>query len=166
MTDCRGIVAGKTKLIRLESWPTSKYIVCVTADISDYLSLVNECQITEMQKAGQDLIPDAVGSLEVFSEHVRNVEAALIHTYQITAFVAVREPGPQHAAKHWKEMVRICERALTATKELRDKFPNCRTPELYDLALDYMLEAQKRFHENLQDSECPSPPEGLFPKTP
>jgi hypothetical protein len=50
---------------------------------------------------------------------------------------------------------------------LRDIYPGCGTPELYDLALDYMREADKRYYQNLQDSECAKTqiPKGLFPET-
>ena len=118
-----------------------------------------------MQKAGQELVPDESGSCELFSEHVRSVEAAVIHTYQLTAFAAVREQDPKRAAERWAEMVKFCEAALVATKELKERFPLCGTPELYNLALDYRSQADKRFHQNLQDSECSTPPEGLFPKS-
>jgi hypothetical protein len=117
-----------------------------------------------MQKAGQDLIPDEHGACEAFSEHVRSVQGAVVHTYQITAFAAVREQDPKRAAERWKEMVKFCDAALEATKTLKDRFPLCGTPQLYDLVLDYRSQAEKRFYQNLQDSECPSPPEGLFPK--
>ena len=136
----------------------------VTADL-DYVNLVNECRIAEMQKAGNELTPDRYGSCDAFQEHVRSVEAAVIHTYQITAFRAVREANPLCAAKLWQEMVKFCERALTVTKDLKDKFPGCGTQGLYNTAIDYMMEAQKRYSENLEDSECPKPPDGLFPKS-
>ena len=117
-----------------------------------------------MRKAGDELVPDAVDSCQAFSDHVRGVEAAVIHTYQITAYRAVREPDPGDAAKHWKQMVEFCENALVVTAALRAKFPTCGTPELYNLALKYRAEAEKRFHQNLRDSEVGSPPDGLFPE--
>jgi len=118
-----------------------------------------------MQKAGQDLVPDEFGASDAFAEHVRNVQGAVLHTYQITAFAAVRERDPKRAAERWKEMVKFCDAALEAARILKDRFPRCGTPELYDLALDYRSQAEKRFYQNLQDSECPSPPEGLFPNS-
>jgi hypothetical protein len=71
-----------------------------------------------MQKAGQDLIPDQHGSCAVFSEHVRNVEAAVILTHPITAYAAVREQDRKRAAERWQEVVRFCAAALGATKKM------------------------------------------------
>jgi hypothetical protein len=63
----------------------------------------------------------------------------------------------------WKEMTEYCESALAVLKDLKDKYFYCGTPELYDLVLDYRGEAQKRYYQNLQDSECQIP-QGLFPE--
>jgi len=67
----------------------------------------------------------------------------------------------------WKGMNELCDQALSALKHLKDVYPNCGTPELYDLTLDYKSAAYKRYTENLQDSECRNTPlpTGLFPKT-
>ncbi len=61
----------------------------------------------------------------------------------------------------------FCETALTALRKLKDATPMYGTSELYDLALDYRGEAEKRYYQNLQDSECAKTPapERLFPKT-
>ena len=63
-------------------------------------------------------------------------------------------------------MSEFCDLALNALRSLKEKFPYCGTPELYDLALDYKLVADERYQENLRDSECLSLkiPENLFPK--
>src|SRR6266566_6617004 len=120
----------------------------------EHLNSVNRCQIAEMEKAAKEFDPKKVGSCEVFSNQVRNVQAAVIHTYQLTAFASLQEADAAKAAVLWKEMVTFCEEALTALKMLKDRFPPCGAPELYDLALDYRSEAEKRYHQNLQDSEC------------
>jgi hypothetical protein len=53
---------------------------------------------------------------------------------------------------------------VTVLRELKSTYPNCGTPELYDLMLQYRGEAQERYYQNLQDSECQTTPAGLFPK--
>jgi hypothetical protein len=105
-------------------------------------------------------------SCQEFFKHVRNVQASIVNGYQIVAFTALRAPGPAEAAALWKQISLMCEDALRALRTLKNSFPNCGTPELYDLTLDYKSEADKRYYQNLEDSECAkiAAPEGLFPK--
>lgn len=130
------------------------------------VNTVNQCQIREMQKAARTLDPLAPDSCMQFSQHVRNVQAAIIHTYQIVAHAAIREADPASAAKLWKEMSDLCDTALAALKELKSLYPTCGTSELYDLALDYKSAAWRRYTENLEDAECPPNllPNSLFPQ--
>lgn len=109
---------------------------------------------------------DAAGACDAFSGHVRSVEAAIIHTCQITAHRAIREADreadPKAAAAHWEKMVKFCDAAFEVVTALRGKFPGCGTSQLYDLVLEYREQADKRFYQNLRDSEIGEPPEGLF----
>jgi len=128
----------------------------------DLVNAVNRSQIAEMKKAGSELNPATDGA--GFGKHVANVQAAVIHTYQLTAWRAIRKSDPKEAATLWKEMADLCDAALIVLKELKEVYPHCGTPELYDLALDYRNEAQKRYYQNLEDSECQTIPVGLFPQ--
>jgi len=132
----------------------------------ELINSVNRCQIAALQKAGRELDPRAYDTCAIFSRHVRNVEAAVTHTYQLTAFAAIRLEDPAKAAALWKGMTQFCEMALNALRELRVTYAHCGTHELYDMALDYRMEAEKRYLQNLQDSECAKmpAPEGLFPR--
>src|SRR6266567_7749430 len=107
----------------------------------DHLDSVNRCQIAEMEKAGKELDPTKYGSCDAFALRVRNVQAAVIHTYQLTAFASLREPDAANAAAMWKQVSNFCESALKVLRMLKDVYPGCGTPELYDLALDYRTEA-------------------------
>ena len=133
-----------------------------TADKFDLLKAVNECQVSELRKAGLNYSAD---NCTDFYRHVRNAESAVIHTYQLTAFASIREKDPQKAAILWKDMVDFCESALTVLKDLNIKHPGCGASGVYDVALDYRAQAHKRYIQNLEDSECQSMPEGLFPQT-
>jgi hypothetical protein len=68
---------------------TASHILTVLAELDD-ISAVNQWRVEEMRKAGEELAPGAVGARESFRGHVRSVEAAIIHTYQITAHRAIR----------------------------------------------------------------------------
>jgi len=131
------------------------------------LQSVNECQLLEMRKAAETLDPTVHNSCIEFGRHIRNVQAAIIHSYQIVAHSAIRESDPREAANHWQWMTNLCDTALEILKELKDVYPHCGTPELYDLVLDYRSAAYRRYTDNLQDAECQSSeiPVGLFPKT-
>jgi hypothetical protein len=64
----------------------------------------------------------------------------------------------------WKTMGDFCDCALTVLRDLKVKYQSCGTSQLYDLVLDYKGQAQKRYYQNLQDSECQPMPPGLFPQ--
>jgi len=130
------------------------------ADNLDFLDAVNKCQIKELMKAAEAF--DPVENCVEFYKHVRNVQSAVIHTYQLTAYAAIRQENPKKAATLWKAMADFCDCALNALRELRTKHQHCGTSDLYDLALDYKDQAQKRYYQNLQDSECQTIPAGLF----
>src|SRR2546430_5621503 len=128
----------------------------------DILSVVGQCQVEQMQNAAYQKEPAPCGE---FYQHVRNVQAAIISTYQVVAYSALRQDDPAEAAKMWKRVKDLCDSALNALRALKVQYPDCGTSELYDLALDYRAEAEKRYLQNLQDSECAKtpPPKGLFP---
>ena len=131
------------------------------------LNAMNRCQISEMAEAGRTLDTTRNDYCVRFGKHVRNVQAVIIHTYQMTAHAAIREADPAKAAALWKEMETLCQEALKELKELKDVHPHCGTPELYDLTLDYMNAAQHRFSQNMEDAECLKTPvpNGLFQTT-
>jgi hypothetical protein len=124
------------------------------------LTAVNECQVAELKRAGAELDPEK--DCVVFVGYVRNVEASVIHTYLLTASASIRQPDPKKAAMLWKEMASFCEGALIVLRDLKGKYDHCGVTALYDLVLDYSGQAQKRYYQNLQDSECQTIPAGLF----
>ncbi|MBI4659039.1 MAG: hypothetical protein HY735_09360 [Verrucomicrobia bacterium] len=135
---------------------------------SQALDAVNRCVIEELERAGEELSPRTTHNwCGLFTEHVRRVEAAIVHTYQLVAHSAIRQESPAEAAKLWREMSTYCDFALQKLKGLKDQFPDCGTPELYDLVLDYKNAADERYYQNVHDSEClkTPPPDHLFPKT-
>jgi hypothetical protein len=133
-------------------------------DVLDTLTAVNQCQVKEMESSGKTLDPLKEGSCEVFSRHVANVESAIRHTYQVTAYLAVRESDPSIAAKMWMKMSAFCDDAIRVLRSLKDVYSHCGTSAVYDLALDYKLAADKRYVQNTEDAECPTAPTRLFPK--
>ena len=131
------------------------------------LQELNRCQISDMQKVGESLDPDAPGSCEIFSQKVFDVQCAIVNTYQIVAYFSLREPDPAKVAGWWKQVSEVCDTALKTLKGLKDVYPHCAASDLYDMILDFKLGAEKRRWANEQDAEClkTSLPIGLFQKT-
>jgi hypothetical protein len=117
-----------------------------------------------MEMAGKQLDPSRTESCEMFGARVRNVEAAIVHTYALIAHTAIKEASPDAAATLWKSMVEQCDQALRVLRKFKDLYPNCGTPALYNLTLDYRREAEDRYRQNSEDAQCQMPiPAGLFP---
>lgn len=126
----------------------------------------NRCQLAELEKLQGELNPDAADSCETFYAIVMQIQACVIHTYQIIAFAAVRHSDPKEAAAMWKIMIELCESALSVIQKLREYSPQCGAVELYDLILNYREQSDNRYRQNLQDSECADPGmmKALFPQ--
>src|SRR6266511_1539008 len=90
----------------------------------------------ELRAAGKRLDAAHVDSCSIFGKGVISVEAVLKLTYKIAALTARRSDTLQGEAEVWKEMSELCDSLLAALKGLKDKFPDCGTPKLYDMALD------------------------------
>lgn len=135
------------------------------SDTLEIVRSVNRCQVKELETAGEKLDPGLEDSCEKFSRYVRKLEGALVHTYQISAAISLSQAHPESACTIWKGMMNFCDEAVNALRKVKDLYPHCGTPELYDLALDYRRAAEERYLDNKQDSECQTPiPAGLFPK--
>lgn len=131
----------------------------LTADNFDILKTVNECQVSQLRA-----VLDDPNNCADFYNRIRHAESAIIHTYQITAQASLREADPKKASLLWKEMAQFCESILCVLRALKEKNQTCHADGMYNTTLDYWQQAQSRYIQNLQDSECPTMPEGLFPK--
>src|SRR5438876_854270 len=130
----------------------------------DIITTISRGQVEAMAAAGRSLDPGQYDSCEVFRHHVREVQAALVYRYAITALLSMGQSSPESAANLWKETVGFCDETIKVLWKLKDLYSGCGTTELYDLALDYRQQAQERYQQNLEDSECQTPiPKGLFP---
>lgn len=133
---------------------------------SQTIASSNYCQIAEMEKLCASLDPNTEASCIIFTREVRGIESAIVHTYQITAFAAIREKAPDGAASMWAEYKTFCGKAIEALKNAKEKFPHCGTGNIYNLALDYWNAASERQQQNENDAKCLTiqiPPQ-LFPK--
>jgi hypothetical protein len=130
----------------------------LTADNFDILKTVNDCQVSQLRAAVND-----PANCADFYRRVHNAEAAVIHTYQITAQASIREEDPRKASILWKDMTQFCESMLVVLRDLKEKYPTCGADNVYNTTLDYWQQAQVKYMQNLQDSECQTMPEGLFP---
>lgn len=113
----------------------------------DELLAIAEPQVRELQRVGDSFPgPDAPGACEAFSRQVRLLEGTVVTNYRVAAALAREAQDLKEAAELWRRMSQFCELILQVLAELKDKYPTCGTPELYDLVLDYKLAADKRFN--------------------
>jgi hypothetical protein len=126
----------------------------------------NDCELAELKKLQEEPWNDAEAACQAFYALVCRIQVSVVYTYRITAFSAVREKEAKKAAELWKALVDYCEKALTIIYKLKEIYPKCGALELYDLVLNYREEAESRYRQNLQDSECADPEimRALFPK--
>ena len=118
-----------------------------------------------MKQKLASLNPDEEGSSQEFRLRVDAIRDVLRHTYRAIAFAAKRSGDSTESIKLWSCFIQTADVALELLKEAKGKFPNCGSPELYDLALDYRLAASERLHQNREDEACGKipAPKGLFP---
>src|SRR5436309_2867836 len=105
-------------------------------------------EVEALAAAGRELAA-RVGheACDAFSRHVGLVDAMLRHTYRIAASLARRASGAADAAEIWKEMGGFCNEVIGVLAELKNRYPQCGTPELYDRALDYKLACDRRYND-------------------
>lgn len=123
-------------------------------------------QISRLVAVGDSFrTADDPGACEAFSAEVRAVEAFVRHTYALATQLARRTDSLEEISGIWREVSQLCDTALTALRELRQRFAYCGTPELYDLVLDYKLAADDRFNRVKEEIAWQSMelPKDLFP---
>jgi hypothetical protein len=133
----------------------------------DDLLQINRPQIDEMQRIGDSFSdPNVPGACEAFTRQVKIVEGILVQTYGLGTALAKRAEDLLEVAEIWTGMSALCDAALQALSSLKDKYPYCGTPQLYDLALDYKLACDKRHRGVLEEIACQRTefPKGIFPE--
>lgn len=133
----------------------------------EHVKSLNACEIAELKRTGESLMHTReYGWCDLFSQRVRSVESAIMYSYKLAASLSLRQTEPAKAAEYWRFMTELCDSALEVLKHLKNEFPECGTPELYDAVLDYRNTAQDRYDQNMSDAECLKnpPPIALFPE--
>jgi hypothetical protein len=126
-----------------------------------------EPQISTMSQVGESFSDvNSPGACEAFSKQVRLLEGFITSMYRVAASCTRKSDNLDEIALIWKAMGGFCAQALIALSGLKDKYPYCGTPELYDLTLDYKMACDKRYWGALEEKECLTAPlpENLFPK--
>ncbi|MCI0642042.1 MAG: hypothetical protein L0Y70_23440 [Gemmataceae bacterium] len=128
---------------------------------------IHRPQIEEMQRVGESFShPDSPDACQSFTHQVRMVEGTLRQTYREASALARRTEDLREVSDIWSRMSSFCNFALQALASLKDKYSNCGTAELYDLALDFKLACDKRYRGVVEEIACQSMefPKGLFPE--
>jgi hypothetical protein len=124
-------------------------------------------EIDDVKRVGNEFSnPDEEGACAAFSSQVQALEYGVAKVYQIAVRAARKARTLEETAQVWNEVIRFCQAALQVLAGLKDKFPDCGTPQLYDLVLDYKLAADKRHQRIAEEMACQMTPfpEGLLPE--
>lgn len=135
-------------------------------DFDDILA-VGQPKIDELRRIGDSFASaEAPGAGEAFTRQVRIVEGVVIHTYGVAATLARKADDLREVGEVWSRMSLFCQSALHGLFSLKYKYPDCGTPALYDLVLDYKLACDKRFKNASAELACQKNPfpKGLLPE--
>lgn len=128
---------------------------------------VGRPRLNEMERVG-NMYPngDSPEACEAFTHQVVLVEGTVIQTYGMAAAFARKADELGDIAEVWKEASQFCQAALEVLSKLKDKYPYCGTPQLYDVVLDYKSAADKRCRGVMEEAECQKMdfPKGLLPE--
>jgi hypothetical protein len=128
---------------------------------------VGQPQIREMQRIGDAYADSNVpGACEAFTRQVTIVQGIVIQAYGMAAALAKKADELSEVAEIWSRMSDFCRAALVSLSSLKNKYPYCGTPQLYDMVLDYKLACEKRFRGAMEEMECQKTefPKGLLPE--
>jgi hypothetical protein len=139
--------------------------VCLSFDDILHLGTPRLAQLLQVGDSFDDV--DSPGACEAFTKQVRLLEGFIIHTNGVAVSVSKRADDLAEVAAVWEHMGAYCGNTLHTLARLKDKSPDCGTPALYDLVLDYKLACEKRFRSVIEEMECQNEkiPAGLFPAT-
>ncbi|HEY0551882.1 MAG TPA: hypothetical protein VGF13_19925 [Verrucomicrobiae bacterium] len=131
------------------------------------LVTLNQGPFDEMVRAGEQLDPANQNSCWKFTRCVWSCETALKQMYRASVLLAKEAESDAIEAQIWKQMVSYADGAIQTLARFEKIYPECGTPELYNLALDYRTAAQERFEASLSAKECQTNPAmaRLFPQT-
>lgn len=132
--------------------------------LSDLVEL-HQIEVQRTETTAQSLDPTVPESCSIFGRQVRALEGSLVSTYRAAAYLAQRTDNVEVLVEIWSAVSTACDAVLRALKTLKNDYPLCGTPEVYDLALDYKNAANKRFQLNREAIEWKNAkmPDGLFP---
>ena len=128
---------------------------------------VGQPQIEEMQRIGDAYAgPDVPGACEAFTRQVRIVLGIVVQTYGVAAALTRKADELSEVAEIWSQMGFFCRSAMVILSSLKNKYPYCGTPELYDMVLDYKLACDKRYRGAMEELACQKTefPKGLLPE--
>lgn len=102
------------------------------------------------------------GASEAFSKEVGSIETFTRLFYGAAMLYARKTEDPQEILALIKRVSEFCKDALQALVQLKAKYPDCGTPELYDMVLDYKMACDQRYGNLIEEIECQDLT-GLFP---
>ena len=137
--------------------------ICLPFDAVVGLSAL---QLHTLANIGSELDAAEEQSCVIFSMLVEGLDETLRRTYQAAAEAARNADHLSEASTVWDKVGAFADDILTVLASLKELYPHCGTPQLYDLALDYKLASQQRSADSKEEASCLNEnriPAGLFP---
>src|SRR6266567_1344683 len=102
-----------------------------TLDLSDLIRL-GQAPLDQMAEASSHLDPSDEAARAAFARLIAVVEAVLKQTWQAAALLAKRAADCEEAAGVWRGMSDYANQVIIILSALKDRHPQCGTPELHD----------------------------------
>jgi hypothetical protein len=108
---------------------------------------------------------DSPEACYAFSQQVNKCTEAVQYCYRLVA-CAARAADLETTAAGWSAMATLCKGMLRKLQTLKEEFPDCGTPELHDLVLEYLTASNDRLELTKEMQRCQTleMPAGLFPE--
>ena len=124
-------------------------------------------QLSEMAKVAasfQD--PTTLEACQTFGHQVSMLEGTLKQTFRAATLIAKKGDKLEEIANVWRRMRHFCDTVLVTLATLKERYPDCGTPELYDAALDFKQACEDRLGEIEEEVQCQKIelPKGLLPE--
>ena len=124
-------------------------------------------QLTEIATVGASFADaNDEGACAEFRHQVAVLEGTLKQTFRAATLLAKKSVELEEVADVWKRMSDFCDSVLAILSSLKVKYPDCGTPELFDLALGYEQACEDRLRDVQEEIECQKMdlPKGLLPE--
>jgi len=120
-------------------------------------------QSEELCRLSTKYTDDSYEACQDFSRQVAILNGLVAAVYGEVVACSKEIESISEIAESWKLYLASLDKILKRVKGLKDQFPDCGAPELYNHILDYRIAAKERMDHAVEEGMCPNTPAELFP---